>query len=105
MASIDRHVTRDVMPRLTALGQRGTIFTAHHSVFPTVTRVNAASFVTGAYPEAHGIMGNTIYIPSATLHLNGNPATIDGGQLIANKLDIQNGNLNINYVAGNSAQL
>ncbi|HYK99158.1 MAG TPA: Tad domain-containing protein [Candidatus Acidoferrales bacterium] len=48
--------------------------------------------------------GGTIYIPSATLHLNGNPATIDGGQLIAYKLDIQNGNLNINYNAGNSAQ-
>jgi arylsulfatase A-like enzyme len=57
-------VTADVMPRLTRIGQRGTIFTAHHSVFPTVTRVNASSMVTGAYPEAHGLLGNTIYIPS-----------------------------------------
>ena len=53
------------MPRLFRLGQRGIVFRAHHSVFPTVTRVNASSFVTGAYPEAHGLMGNTIYIPKA----------------------------------------
>jgi arylsulfatase A-like enzyme len=59
------YVTADVMPRLSGLRQRGIVFTAHHAVFPTVTRVNAASFVTGAYPEAHGLMGNTIYIPKA----------------------------------------
>lgn len=58
------YVTPDVMPRLYALGRRGIVFTAHHSVFPTVTRVNASSIVTGAYPETHGLLGNTIYIPS-----------------------------------------
>lgn len=57
--------TPDVMPRLTELGRRGVVFRAHHAVFPTVTRVNASSFVTGAYPEAHGLMGNTIYVPAA----------------------------------------
>jgi len=59
------YITADVMPRLTALRARGTNFTAHHSVFPTVTRVNASSFITGAYPEAHGLLGNTIYSPKA----------------------------------------
>jgi arylsulfatase A-like enzyme len=59
-------VTPDVMPRLVRLGRRGIVFTAHHSVFPTVTRVNGSSFVTGMYPEAHGVMGNTIYIPKAS---------------------------------------
>jgi hypothetical protein len=59
------YVTPEVMPRLTALGQRGIVFNAHHSVFPTVTRVNASSFVTGVYPEAHGLMGNTIYVSRA----------------------------------------
>ena len=58
------YVTADVMPRLFQLGQRGIVFTAHHAVFPTVTRVNASSFVTGAYPETHGLLGNEIYIPS-----------------------------------------
>src|SRR5262245_46517869 len=57
-------VTLEVMPRLTRLGARGIVFTAHHSVFPTVTRVNASSFVTGSSPETHGLMGNEIYIPS-----------------------------------------
>jgi arylsulfatase A-like enzyme len=57
-------VTPDVMPRLSRLARRGMVFSAHHSVFPTVTRVNAASFVTGAYPETHGIVGNSMYVPS-----------------------------------------
>jgi arylsulfatase A-like enzyme len=56
------YVTPDVMPRLSALRARGIEFTAHHAVFPTVTRVNASSFATGAYPEAHGLLGNTIYV-------------------------------------------
>ena len=58
------YVTPELMPRLAALGRRGTVFTAHHSVFPTVTRVNATSFVTGAYPETHGLMGNAVHFPS-----------------------------------------
>src|SRR6266545_2851955 len=57
------YVTADVMPRLFRLGLRGIVFNAHHAVFPTVTRVNAPSFVTGSYPETHGLMGNAIYIP------------------------------------------
>lgn len=58
------YVTPALMPRLTRLGQRGIVFTAHHSVFPTVTRVNASSMATGAYPESHGLLGNTVYVPS-----------------------------------------
>jgi arylsulfatase A-like enzyme len=58
------YVTPALMPRLVKLGQRGIVFNAHHSVFPTVTRVNASSIVTGAYPETHGILGNTVYIPA-----------------------------------------
>src|SRR5215831_11458844 len=57
-------VTPEAMPRLAALGRRGVVFNAHHSVFPTVTRVNASSMVTGVYPEGHGLLGNTIYIAS-----------------------------------------
>jgi predicted AlkP superfamily phosphohydrolase/phosphomutase len=54
------NVTPEVMPRLYRLGRRGIVFGAHHSVFPTVTRVNASSFVTGTYPETHGLLGTTI---------------------------------------------
>ncbi len=69
------YVTPEVMPRLFRLAKRGVMFTAHHSVFPTVTRVNASSFVPGAYPDAPGLLGNTIYVPSA------NPArALDTGE-------------------------
>jgi arylsulfatase A-like enzyme len=57
-------VTADVMPRLVALGRRGVVFNAHHSVFPTVTRVNASSMATGTYPEGHGLLGNSIFVPA-----------------------------------------
>jgi predicted AlkP superfamily pyrophosphatase or phosphodiesterase len=57
------YVTADVMPNLTALATRGVVFNRHHSVYPTVTRVNAASISTGAYPEAHGLLGNTVFFP------------------------------------------
>jgi predicted AlkP superfamily pyrophosphatase or phosphodiesterase len=56
-------VTRDVMPALHALGRRGVVFTNHHAVFPTVTRVNASSFSTGTYPERHGLLGNSVFFP------------------------------------------
>jgi arylsulfatase A-like enzyme len=61
------YITPDLMPRLSRLGQRGMTFRAHHSVFPTVTRVNGSSFVTGAYPETHGIVGNVIYMPKVNV--------------------------------------
>jgi predicted AlkP superfamily pyrophosphatase or phosphodiesterase len=35
----------------------------NHSVFPTVTRVNASSYATGSYPKSHGLLGNTVYFP------------------------------------------
>jgi arylsulfatase A-like enzyme len=57
------YVTPQVMPNLHALGRRGVIFRSHHSVFPTVTRVNASSISTGAYPAAHGLMGNSVFFP------------------------------------------
>jgi hypothetical protein len=59
------YVTAEIMPRLYALGQRGVLFEENHSVFPTVTRVNSSSISTGAYPESHGLLGNTIYSEKA----------------------------------------
>ena len=57
------YVTPALMPRLHALGQRGVVFERHHSVFPTVTRVNASSISTGAHPATHGLMGNSVFFP------------------------------------------
>lgn len=56
------YVRPDLMPNLHAFGERGVVCENHHAVFPTVTRVNAASVATGTYPGAHGLMGNTIYV-------------------------------------------
>ena len=58
------YVTPELMPNLHALGRRGVVMTRHHAVYPTVTRVNASSISTGAYPEAHGLMGNSIFFPN-----------------------------------------
>jgi predicted AlkP superfamily pyrophosphatase or phosphodiesterase len=57
------YVTAAVMPNLTAIGKRGVVFNRHHSVYPTVTRVNASSISTGAYPETHGLLGNNVFFP------------------------------------------
>ncbi len=58
------YVTPEIMPNVYALGQRGVVCTNNHSVFPTLTRVNATSLATGCYPAKHGLMGNTVYFPS-----------------------------------------
>ena len=50
-------------PVLYKLRTEGVNFTNSHSVFPTVTRVNATSLGTGTYPARHGIMSNNIYVP------------------------------------------
>jgi arylsulfatase A-like enzyme len=57
------YVTPERMPNLHALGERGVVGRNHHSVFPTVTRVNAASIATGSYPARHGLLGNAVYFP------------------------------------------
>jgi len=57
------YVQPHFMPALYELGQRGVRPNRHHAVFPTVTRVNAASMSTGAYPETHGLLGNEVFFP------------------------------------------
>lgn len=47
--------------------------------------------------------GGTIYIPNGAIRLDGNNASIDGGQLIAKTIDLQNGDLMINYTLGTTA--
>ena len=57
------YITEEDMPRLFAFKQQACYGTQHHSVFPTVTRVNSSSYSTGSYPAAHGLMGNMVYFP------------------------------------------
>lgn len=57
------YITPEAMPHLYAFKKRSAYGKAHHSVFPTVTRVNSASYSTGSYPVTHGLMGNSVYFP------------------------------------------
>jgi predicted AlkP superfamily pyrophosphatase or phosphodiesterase len=58
------YITAEQMPNVHKLMSAGVQSLNHHPVFPSVTRVNATSFATGSYPQRHGILGNTIYLPS-----------------------------------------
>ncbi len=55
-------VTPDETPNLWRLREDGVNFIASHSVFPTVTRVNAAAIGTGALPARNGVTGNSQYV-------------------------------------------
>ena len=50
----------DLMPNLSRFADRGVFFDNHHPVFPSVTRINAASMVTGRNPGGHGLAANTM---------------------------------------------
>jgi arylsulfatase A-like enzyme len=54
-------VTPQSAPTMAAIRDRGVNFTNPHSMFPTFTTANAASFATGHYPGDTGDFSNTIY--------------------------------------------
>lgn len=58
-------ISAEDTPTLHRLRREGVDFANSHAVFPTVTRVNAATLATGAQPGTHGIIGNRIYVPAA----------------------------------------
>jgi arylsulfatase A-like enzyme len=57
-------ITVEDTPTLHRLRAEGVDFTSSHAVFPTVTRVNAATLATGTQPATHGIVGNQMYVPA-----------------------------------------
>jgi len=71
-------ITEQHTPNILHLAKRGVRFLKHHATFPTETRVNVASFVTGCYPGRHGIVGNTFYIPR-----QGSPWEVDTGDRLS----------------------
>ncbi|MBO0751733.1 MAG: alkaline phosphatase family protein [Bradyrhizobiaceae bacterium] len=56
-------ITPEVTPHLWQLRRDGVNFTASHSVFPTVTRVNATAIGSGTLPGRNGVVGNSQYVP------------------------------------------
>jgi predicted AlkP superfamily pyrophosphatase or phosphodiesterase len=55
-------ITPEETPNLWRLRQEGVNFTNSHSVFPTVTRVNATAIGTGTLPARNGVVGNSQYV-------------------------------------------
>jgi phosphonoacetate hydrolase len=55
-------------PTIHRLASDGVTFARHHAAFPTITRVNAASMVTGRHPGGHGLLGNTLVVPEWEPH-------------------------------------
>ncbi|MDP9275858.1 MAG: pilus assembly protein TadG-related protein [Chloroflexota bacterium] len=59
-------------------------------------------FEIGGNGNFNGI--GSLYLPSALFMLDGNNATLSGSQLVARQVEIQQGNLTINYSPNNTAQ-
>ena len=52
-------------PFLARFGQSAAVFGNARSVFPSLTRVSAASLATGCHPNHHGLLGNTMVLNGA----------------------------------------
>jgi arylsulfatase A-like enzyme len=64
-------VTAQSAPTMAAIRDRGVNFKNSHSIFPTFTTANAASFATGHYPGDTGDFSNTIYVGYPVKAANG----------------------------------
>src|ERR1700681_4325281 len=64
-------VTAQSAPTMAAIRDRGVNFKNSHSMFPTFTTANAASFATGHYPGDTGDFSNTIYVGFPVRSANG----------------------------------
>lgn len=60
-------ITPEQMPTLAALAKEGTVFAAHHSVYPSSTQVNGIALATGQKPVTSGIVANREYRPDLEL--------------------------------------
>jgi arylsulfatase A-like enzyme len=72
-------VSPSATPNLYALKKRGAYFSDHHSIYPTLTMVNAAALATGYPPGANGILANKMYLApllGATAASAGSPLRI-----------------------------
>jgi hypothetical protein len=54
-------VTSRDTPNLYEMAHQGVRFDHHHSMYPTLTMVNAAALATGAAPGVNGIVANSMY--------------------------------------------
>jgi predicted AlkP superfamily pyrophosphatase or phosphodiesterase len=83
-------INREDTPTLFRLRQEGVSYLNSHSVFPTVTRVNAAAISTGTYPDVNGLVSNSMYGPGVNPNRPFN--TSDHRQLLKLR-EVSNGRL------------
>jgi len=53
-------VTARYTPNLLVMARQGVRFDHHHSIYPTLTMVNAGALATGAVPSRSGLVGNVM---------------------------------------------
>lgn len=56
------YVDPELMPNLCTVRERG-IVSQHHAVYPSKTRVQSASIATGCFPDEHGLVNNSLWLP------------------------------------------
>ena len=66
-------VTRENMPNMFRVKSQGVDFTNSHSLYPTITTVNASAIATGHYIGDTGDFGNALYVGTPMLSANGSP--------------------------------
>jgi len=57
------YITADLMPHLYELGREGVVGERHTAIFPSLTRANTSSIITGSYPGTHGVVHNSMWLP------------------------------------------
>ena len=75
-------------PSLYALERAGVRFSRHHSIYPTLTMVDAAALATGAGPGGSGIFGDMMYL-APVLDLSRATAIPQVGGLLGNPLFLE----------------
>ena len=72
-------ITPEHAPNLLKLAKRGVFFRNHHSIYPSLTSVNAAALATGVYPNRNGMFANWAFLPEIR---GGKLARMDGPETI-----------------------
>jgi arylsulfatase A-like enzyme len=77
-------VTQRDTPNLFRLTREGVRFDKHHSMFPTLTMVNATALATGAPPGINGLEGNNFYLEPSLESPKGQIVSAEGPKAILN---------------------
>ena len=77
-------VTQRDTPNLFQMAREGVRFDKHHSIFPTLTMVNATALATGAPPGVNGLEGNNFYFPPSAEAPKGQMVAAEGAKAIMN---------------------